>query len=81
MQRLVANAGGGVSCGGWRMNEVATHLVDSVLPYQRIRQWVMSFPIPIRFILAVKPEVMGKALNIVNQFESISSIPFYGPNV
>ena len=55
------------SCGGRRMNETATHLVDSVLPFQRIRQWVMSFPIPIRLILAIKPEVMGKVLNIVNQ--------------
>ena len=49
------------------MNETATHLVDSVLPYQRIRQWVMSFPIPIRLILAIKPNVMGKVLDIVNQ--------------
>lgn len=55
------------SCGGRRMNETATHLVDSVLPYQRVRQWVMSFPIPIRLILAIKPDVMGKVLNIVNQ--------------
>lgn len=55
------------SCGGRRMNETATHLVDSVLPHLRIRQWVMSFPIPIRLILAIKPEVMGKVLNIVNQ--------------
>ena len=55
------------SCGGRRMNETATHLVDSVLPHQRIRQWVMSFPIPIRLILAIKPNIMGKVLNIVNQ--------------
>jgi len=53
------------SFGGRRMNETATHLVDSVLPHLRIRQWVMSFPI--RLILAIKPEVMGKVLNIVNQ--------------
>lgn len=55
------------SCGGRRMNETATHLVASVLPHQRIRQWVMSFPIPIRLLLSVKPDVMGKVLNIVNQ--------------
>lgn len=54
------------SCGGRRMNETATHLVDEVLPYKRIRQWVLSFPIPVRLILAVKPKSVGKILNIAN---------------
>ena len=52
------------SCGARRMNETAAHLVDSVLPMKNIRQWVLSFPIPIRLCLAVKPKIMSKALEI-----------------
>lgn len=59
------------SCGGRRMNETALHLMDSVLPHQRIRQWVMSYPIPLRLILAIKPKIMSKALRVVT--ESISN--------
>ena len=54
------------SCGGRRMNETATHLVDSVLPTKPIRQWVISFPFPIRLCLAVRPKIMGKALDITH---------------
>ncbi len=36
------------SCGARRMSETAAHLVDSVLPQQPIRQWVLSFPFQIR---------------------------------
>ncbi|MEK6704268.1 MAG: transposase zinc-binding domain-containing protein, partial [Bdellovibrionota bacterium] len=39
------------SCGGRRMAESAAHLVDSVFPKVGIRQWVLSFPMPVRFIL------------------------------
>jgi len=52
------------SCGARRMSETAAHLVDSVLPMKSIRQWVLSFPIPIRLCLAVKPKIMSKALDI-----------------
>lgn len=48
------------------MNETATHLVDSVLPTKPIRQWVISFPFPIRLCLAVRPKIMGKALDITH---------------
>jgi hypothetical protein len=37
----------------------AALLVDEVLPYQPMRQWVL------RFLLASKPSIMGKALGIV----------------
>ena len=30
-----------------------------------MRQWVLSFPFPLRFLLASKPAVMGKVLGIV----------------
>ena len=53
------------SCGGRRMSESAIHLVDEVLPIKPIRQWVISFPIQIRLLLAVRPKIMSEVLNIV----------------
>jgi hypothetical protein len=41
------------------MADSAALLVDEVLPYQPMRQWVL------RFLLASKPSIMGKALGIV----------------
>lgn len=59
------------SCGGRRMSETAIHLVDQVLPVKPIRQWVMSFPIQIRLLLAIRPKLMGQVLHITH--EAISS--------
>jgi len=53
------------SCGGRRMSESAIHLVDEVLPIKPVRQWVISFPIQIRLLLAVRPKIMSEVLNIV----------------
>jgi len=50
------------SCGARRMSETAAHLVDSVLPVQNIRQWVISFPFQIRLCLAIRPKIMARAL-------------------
>jgi hypothetical protein len=55
------------SCGARRMSETAAHLVDSVLPHQPIRQWVLSFPFQLRLCLAVKPKIMARALEITHQ--------------
>ncbi len=52
------------SCGARRMSETAAHLVDSVFPMKNTRQWVLSFPIPIRLCLAVRPTIMSKALEM-----------------
>ena len=54
------------SCGARRMSETAAHLVDNVLPHKNIRQWVLTFPVPIRLCLAVRPKVMGRALDIAH---------------
>jgi len=54
------------SCGARRMSETAAHLVDSVLPIQPIRQWVISFPFQIRLCLAVRPKIMTRALEITH---------------
>ncbi len=40
------------SCGARRMAETAAHLVDHVIPHVPIRQWVVSFPIPLRPLFA-----------------------------
>ena len=53
------------SCGARRMAEAAALLVDEVFPEQPIRQWVLSFPYPLRFLFANKPEVMTRVLGIV----------------
>jgi hypothetical protein len=48
------------------MVETAALLVDDVLPHKPIRQWVLSLPYPLRFLLANNPRVMSKVLAIVN---------------
>jgi len=53
------------SCGARRMADSAALLVDEVLPYQPMRQWVLSFPFPLRFLFSSQPFVMGKVLGIV----------------
>jgi len=53
------------SCGARRMADSAALLVDEILPHQPLRQWVLSFPFPLRFLFASQPAVMGKALGIV----------------
>ena len=47
------------------MAESAALLVDAVLPEQPVRQWVLSFPYPLRFLLASRPAIMGRVLGIV----------------
>jgi len=55
------------SCGGRRMAESAAHLVDEVFPKAGIRQWVLSFPMPVRFILAKNPKIQGNVLTLVHR--------------
>ena len=64
--RSAANAGAlSPSCGARRMAETAAHLVEHVLPEQPIRQWVLSFPYPLRFLFATRPAVLSQVLGIV----------------
>jgi hypothetical protein len=53
------------SCGARRMADGAAWLVDQVLPERPIRQWVLSFPFPLRFLLATNPALIGRVLGIV----------------
>lgn len=53
------------SCGARRMAENAAWLVDAVLPHRPIRQWVLSFLYPLRFLFATRPAILGQVLGIV----------------
>ena len=55
------------SCGTRRMNEAAAHLVDHVIPKVPVRQWVLSFPIPLRSLIAVHPECLLPVLQIIHR--------------
>ena len=45
------------SCGGRRMAETAAKLVDRVIPEVPVRQWVLSMPWRLRFLLASDPQL------------------------
>ena len=49
------------------MNEAAAHLVDHVIPTVPVRQWVLSFPIPLRSLFAVHPECLAPVLQIIHR--------------
>ena len=47
------------------MADSAALLVDEILPYQPMRQWVLSVPFPLRFLFASNPKAMTRVLAIV----------------
>ena len=49
------------------MAQTAAHLVDQVLPDVPVRQWVLSLPIPLRYLLAAHPKLLSPALEIVQR--------------
>jgi hypothetical protein len=53
------------SCGARRMSETAALLVEGVLLRQPVRQWVLSLPFALRYLLATRPEVVTQVLGIV----------------
>ncbi|MEP5569026.1 MAG: transposase zinc-binding domain-containing protein, partial [Halioglobus sp.] len=53
------------SCGARRMAETAALLADEVFPDVPLRQWVISFPFPLRYLFAAHPQAMGKVLGII----------------
>ncbi|NRB37010.1 MAG: hypothetical protein HRU20_00925 [Pseudomonadales bacterium] len=38
---------------------------DHIFPHQPVRQWVLSLPFPLRFLLAAKPELITPILKII----------------
>lgn len=55
------------SCGARRMAESARHLVEEVFGERPVRQWVLSFPYPLRFLFASQPEALGPVLGLVQR--------------
>ena len=55
------------SCGKRRMAEAAAHLIDHVIPKVPVRQWVLSFPIPLRSLFAIHPELLAPVLQIIHR--------------
>jgi ribosomal protein S27E len=55
------------SCGARRMVESAAHLVERVIPRVAARQWVLSFPIPLRILFAAHPELLSSVLQIIHR--------------
>jgi|CXWL01.1.fsa_nt_gi hypothetical protein len=53
------------SCGGRRMAQTAAHLVDHVIPHVPVRQWVLSLPIPLRYLLATHPHLLSPVLQVI----------------
>ena len=49
------------------MAETAADLVDHILPRVPVRQWVLSFPIPLRSLFAVHPELLTPVLKIIHR--------------
>ena len=49
------------------MAESAAHLVDQVIPRVPVRQWVLSFPIPLRILFAAHPELLTPVLQIIHR--------------
>lgn len=49
------------------MAETAADLVDNILPRVPVRQWVLSFPIPLRGLFAVHPALLTPVLRIIHR--------------
>jgi hypothetical protein len=52
------------SCGARRMTDSAALLADDVLPPRPLRQWVLSLPFALRFLLATDAEALTQVLGI-----------------
>jgi hypothetical protein len=75
-ERLVAFSckGRGVcpSCNARRAHDTAIHLMEGVLPEAPYRQWTLSFPVQLRFVLARDSALLSEVLG----YSSGASSPF-----
>jgi len=55
------------ACGARRMAETAAHLVEQVIPHVPVRQWVLSFPIPLRHLFATHPQLLSPVLQVIHR--------------
>jgi hypothetical protein len=49
------------------MVESAAHLIDHVFPEAPVRQLVLTFPFPLRLLLAAEPRVLSEVLAVVQR--------------
>ena len=49
------------------MAETAAHLVDHVVPRVSVRQWALSFPIPLRTLFAAQPQLLAPVLQVIHR--------------
>ena len=49
------------------MAQTAAHLVEHVIPQVPVRQWVLSFPIPLRYLFAAHPHLLSPVLQVINR--------------
>jgi len=49
------------------MIEMSAHLIDHVIPPVPTRQWVLSFPWPLRFLYASRPAVLTRTLAVITR--------------
>ena len=52
------------SCATRRMVDVVTHLCEHVIPDVPVRQWVMTVPPPVRYVLAYNSELLTAVIRI-----------------
>jgi hypothetical protein len=56
-----------LTCGARRMVESAGHLVDHVFLELPLRQFVLTFLFPLRFLLVVEPKALTEVLAAVQR--------------
>ena len=49
------------------MIETSAHLVDHVIPNVPVRQWVLSFPWPLRLLFASRPDALSRCLAAITR--------------
>jgi len=49
------------------MAQSTAHLVDEMIPRVPVRQWVLSFPIPLRVLFAAHRELLTPVLRIIHR--------------
>ena len=49
------------------MAETAAHLVELVIPRVPVRQWVVTFPIPLRHLFATQLQLLSPVLQVIHR--------------
>jgi ribosomal protein S27E len=62
------------SCSARRMLQTAAQLVDHVFPQVPVRQWVLSFPWPLRVLFAARPDLLTCVLGVATRALSTAVI-------